>query len=75
MSPLCYGQILCGHIWSEARCGAARHVIQTDDNIELDTGKLFRLLAEPGHSWGDLITCPTLTTGAKVGTADTGAEC
>ena len=48
-------------------------MIQSDDNIELDTGKLFRLLAEPGHSWGDLITCPTLTTGAKVGTADTGA--
>ena len=46
-------------------------MIQSDDNIELDTGKLFRLLAEPGHSWGDLITCPTLTTGAKVGTADT----
>lgn len=44
-------------------------MIQSDDNIELDTGKLFRLLAEPGHSWGDLITCPTLTTGAKVGTA------
>ena len=48
-------------------------MIQSDDNIELDTGKLFRLLAEPGHSWGDLITCPTLTTGAKVGTAGPGS--
>ena len=50
-------------------------MIQSDDNIELDTGKLFRLLAEPGHSWGDLITCPTLTTGAKVGKSQVrGAE-
>ena len=60
-------KILCGHIWSYQHCAGARHVIQSDDSVIIDTDKMVNILLQDTETeWENLIACPTKTHRARV---------
>ena len=60
-------KILCGHIWSHQHCAGAKHVIQSDDSVIIDTDKMVNILmSDTETEWENLIACPTKTHRARV---------